>query len=130
MVIRPLSSIQMSASASFPPASVSLRERAFGHFQREDGGLLAVLNGRVARDVQREGRLAHAGPRGDHDEFSWLESAGQLVEVPEACRHSGEFATAFNQLLDVVEGIVHLVVQTAESGARLLLPDLENLGFR
>ena len=42
----------------------------------------------------------------------------------------GEFSAALHQRLDVVEGFVHLVVQAAESGARLLLPDLEDLGFR
>ena len=142
----------MSAPASFPPAFDELavigrqaealaearevdarlggeqaqRERALGHLEREDRDLLAVIDRRVARDVERQGRLAHAGPRGEDDELARLQAAGHLVEVLEARRHAGQLAGALHQRLDVVERVVHLVVQAAEGDLALGAADLED----
>ena len=54
-------------------------KRAGRHFKGEDGDLLAIIDGGVAADIERERRLAHGGSRGQNKKIPWLQSTGHLI---------------------------------------------------
>jgi hypothetical protein len=72
------------------------------HFQREDRRRNVAFDGRVLRDVQHEGRLAHGRTGRDDHEVRRLEAERHLVEVREPRRHAGEVAAARAQHLDAL----------------------------
>ena len=57
------------------------------------------------RNVERQGRLAHARATGDHDQIASLQARRLLVQVAETSRHAGDAVLALAEFLQPVPGI-------------------------
>ena len=71
------------------------------HLQGEEGHGLARDHGRVLRDVEHEGGLAHRRARADEDELAAVEARGQPVQLRKARGHALDAALVEVGLLDV-----------------------------
>ena len=88
------------------------------HLQAEDADRLALANGRVLGDVEREAGLADAGPGGQDDQVAGLEAGGQLVQVREARGDADDLAAVGVQVVQPVVGVVEERSQRAEARRR------------
>ena len=102
-------------------------ELLLAHLQAEDADRLPVAHGRVLGDVQREARLADAGPSGEDHEVALLEPGRECVQVREAGADPAHLAAV---LVEVVEAIVRVVEehpQRREPHVHAPLADREEL---
>ena len=83
----------------------------------------------MLRDVEREARLADAGPRGQDDQVALLEAGGQRVQVREAGPDAADLAAMRVQVVEPVIGGVEEGVQLAEAGLDPALADAEQLAL-
>ena len=72
----------------------ALHELQDGHFEAENGRVLAVVKGGGTGEMQHGGRFAHCGAGGQDDEVRWLPAAGKAIELGEAGRHAGKAVLA------------------------------------
>ena len=88
------------------------QQRLLRHFEREDRHRLRVLHvGRdMVRDVQRERRFAHRGPRGEDDQLAFVHARRHLIELVETRADA----------LDALAGIEKDVDAAFETGEDLL----------
>ena len=102
------------------------------HLQAEDPDALAgrVADRRELGDVEREARLAHRRPRGDHDEVGRLEAGGQRVEVRESGPDAADLAAVRMQVVEPVERLVEERPERAEARRNAALGHREELRFR
>ena len=77
--------------------------------------LFFSLDRRVLGDVQREARLADAGPGRDDDEVALLEAGRQRVEVGEAGPDAADLAAVGVQVVEPVVGLVEERLELAEA---------------
>ena len=82
-------------------------------------------------DVERQGGLAHARTSRDHDEVAFLQAGGQVVQIGESRRHTGDVGriVTVKQELDALDRLREQRAQLLESllTARAVLGDLEHL---
>ena len=131
-----LSSMKIFASASFDAAAVSLGKsrsarkvpsRTFCEFTpaREQRrrwtsccALISRLKTATGRfslhrdmlgDVHRQGRLAHARPRRDHDHFRGVQAARQAIKILEPGGEAGDAAMLLVKLFDRLDRVHDLV---------------------
>src|SRR5262245_7488708 len=86
-------------------AEHALHELRRRHLKAQDQYLAVERDTDVLRDVQREGRLAHAGAAGDDHEVRRLQARGLQVELLEARGHASDVLLSLVQPLDVLERV-------------------------
>ena len=96
-------------------------ELLLAHLEAEDADALLLADRRVLGDVEREARLADAGPGRDDDEVALLEAGRQRIEVREAGPDAADLAAVGVQ---VVEPVVGLVEERLQRGWK---PDVDPL---
>ena len=82
------------AIAGYFAGHQALHELQDGHFEAENGRVLAVVKGGGTGEMQHGGRFAHCGAGGQDDEVRWLPAAGKAIELGEAGRHAGKAVLA------------------------------------
>jgi hypothetical protein len=99
------------------------------HFHREHRDREAFVQGHVLGDVDRERRLAHRRPRGQHHEITRLQAGSHTIEVHEAGRHPRDVVGVVGHLLHAIEQVDHELVHSLEAllHAGAFLPDVEDL---
>jgi len=65
----------------------------------------------VLGHVEREARLADAGPGGEDDEVARLEAGGELVQVRETGRDADDLTAVFVEVIEPVVGAVERVLR-------------------
>ena len=104
----------------------ALRELGLRHLEREQRDGLVVLDRGVLGDVADERALAHRRTRGDDDQVAGLEAAGDLVEVLEARRGSGQRGALEREPVQLVELLVQHLLDRAEVLLAVVARDLEH----
>ena len=102
-------------------------ELLLAHLEAEDADALALADGGVLGDVEREARLADRRPRGEDDEVALLEARRERVEVGEAGPDAADLAAVGVQVVEPVVGVVEERLERAEPGVDPLLADREQL---
>ena len=102
-------------------------ELLLAHLEAEDADALALADGRVLGDVEREARLADRRPSGEDDEVALLEARRERVEVGEARPDAADLAAVGVEVVEPVVGIVEERLERAEPGVDPLLADGEQL---
>ena len=102
-------------------------ELLLAHLEAEHADALALLDGGVLGDVEREARLADRRPGGDDDQVALLEAGRQRVEVGEAGPDAADLAAVGVQVVEPVVGVVEQRLERAEAGVDALLADREQL---
>jgi hypothetical protein len=128
-VIRQLAGAQMGLVDPTDRAHDAHRQLGGTHFHGEHGHGQAFVQGHVLGDVDGQRRLAHAGPRGQHDQVTRLESRGHAVQVVKAGGHAGDVVGVVGHLLHTVQQLHHQAVHRLEAllHARAFLADVEHL---
>ena len=80
-------------------------------------------------DVEREARLADAGPGGEDDQVALLEAGGQRIQVGEAGPDPADLAPVGVQVVEPVVGVVEERLELAEAGLDPALADAEQLAL-
>jgi hypothetical protein len=102
-------------------------ELLLAHFQAEDADGLALPDGGVLRDVEREARLTDAGAGGQYHKVARLEAGGQLIQVRETGRDAEDLAAVGMQEVQPVVGVVEERLEGAEAVRAAVLADREQL---
>ena len=102
-------------------------ELLLAHLQAEHADALALLDGGVLGDVEREARLADRRAGGEDDEVALLEPGRQRVEVGEPGPDAADLAAVRVQVVEPVIGVVEERLERAEPGVDPLLADREEL---
>ncbi len=97
-----------------------------GHFQREDRRNDARLDSGVLNDIERQRRLAHAGPAGNDYQLRPLKARGQAVEIAVTRRHARDELLFFVELLDRLETVADYVLERTKALMYSPLGDLKN----
>ena len=105
-------------------AQDTLHKLARGHFQGEEGNRSARLR-RVHGKVQRERRLADAGPCSEDDQVARTQTVEEVVCVLEARRDARHVAFLLRELRDFLERLSEQGVNACERRGHALLRDVE-----
>jgi len=111
-------------------AEHALHELLRGHLETEHEHLAAQRYTHVLRDVEREGRLAHAGPARDDDEVGGLEPRRLQVELLEAGGDAGDVLLALVEALDVLERVLEDLAHGQRAALEAPLGEAEDLALR
>jgi len=107
-------------------AEHALQQALAAHLKAVDEGWGLAVEGRVAHQVEAEGRLAHAGAGGHDDQLALLQAAGDAVQVGEAGVQAGEPALAAAQVVDALDGGAQLVLEGHHRAGAALAAHLED----
>ena len=99
------------------------------HLEAEDADGLALLDGGMLGDVEREARLADRWAGGEDDEVARLEAGRQRIEVGEARSDAGDLAAVGVQVVEPVVGVVQQRLERGEARVDAFLADREELGL-
>ena len=106
-------------------AQEPLGQLLLAHFQREDRQRDLFDDPDVLGDIQRQARLAHAGPAGDDDHLALLQAAGLVIQLVISRRQPGDVGPF--ALLDQLEGLRDEVLQGHRGVGDALVRDGEDL---
>ena len=81
----------------------------FGHFKREDGANLVVVQSSVFNDVHGNRRLTHTGTGGNDYQIGLLQTVRQLVKARKARHYPAIGILVFGEQLEFIYDLVYRV---------------------